>query len=196
MDLYAYSKIEDFEELAKHNNICIPRLRGYRYMLEEEAVDIEEYINEIRDDITKETVSDALSSAIPFEPESGCYTYDPETDSLKDKYLVYEEGYEHNDFHIKEIKWEEFDETAANRIRNCIEDKLLRYKGQMETFNKYVGRDDVLYVHARIGSGNWLYYEGDKIEQQPWFLEKFDDAFDCTYCDIYCKIEVPEGVNP
>jgi hypothetical protein len=55
-------------------------------------------------------------------------------------------------------------------------------------FNKYIGRDDILYVHARIGSGNWPAYR-DEVVNQPWFLEKIDDAFDPTYCDIYAKID-------
>lgn len=58
---------------------------------------------------------------------------------------------------------------------------------QSITFNSYVGRDDVLYVHARIGGGNWETYR-DEVENQPWFIEKVDDAYDSTYCDIYCRI--------
>lgn len=59
---------------------------------------------------------------------------------------------------------------------------------QYETFNKYVGRDDVLMVHARIGGGNWEYYGGPELAKQPWFIEKVDDSYDNTYCDIYVQI--------
>ena len=55
-------------------------------------------------------------------------------------------------------------------------------------WNKYVGRDDVLYIHARIGGNNWSYFNGNEITRQSWFLSKADDYFDCTYCDIYAKI--------
>ena len=61
---------------------------------------------------------------------------------------------------------------------------------QFNTWNKYVGRDDVLYIHARIGGNNWNYYDGPELARQPWFLEKVDDCFDSTYCDIYAKITV------
>ena len=61
-------------------------------------------------------------------------------------------------------------------------------------FNKYVGRKDILYIHARIGGGNWSYYH-HRVDKQPWFIEKVDDAFDSTYCDIYAKINAESEVN-
>ena len=67
--------------------------------------------------------------------------------------------------------------------------RIKEYRKQFETFNKYCGRDDVLYIHARIGGGNWPYYDGPELSKQPWFIEKVDDAFDSTYCDIYAKIK-------
>ena len=36
---------------------------------------------------------------------------------------------------------------------------------------------------------NWLAYDGDKISKQPWFIEKVDDPYDDTYCDIYARIK-------
>jgi hypothetical protein len=38
MDLEAYANIERLNSLAEKNNIKIPRLRGYRLMLEEEPI--------------------------------------------------------------------------------------------------------------------------------------------------------------
>jgi len=61
-------------------------------------------------------------------------------------------------------------------------------KKQYETFNKYVGRNDILCIHARIGGSNWPYYK-DQVINQPWFIEKIDDGFDETYCDIYARIK-------
>lgn len=63
----------------------------------------------------------------------------------------------------------------------------------LETFNKYVGRCDILYIHARIGGGNWSHYR-DQVDGQTWFLEKVDDPYDDTYCDIYAKID-PDTVE-
>ena len=57
---------------------------------------------------------------------------------------------------------------------------------QLERFNSYCGKEKVYMIHARIGGNNWEYYEGEKtVATQPWFLEKVDDDFDNTYCDIY-----------
>lgn len=54
---------------------------------------------------------------------------------------------------------------------------------QHETWNKYAGRDDVLYIHTRDG------YPSRELRDMPWFLDFAVDAFDGTYCDIYAKIE-------
>ena len=59
----------------------------------------------------------------------------------------------------------------------------------METFSKYAGRKDVLYVHARIGGNNWTYFGGSEIARHPAFIVKVDDWFDSTYCDIYVRVE-------
>lgn len=59
----------------------------------------------------------------------------------------------------------------------------------LETFNRYAGREDVLCVHARIGGLNWVYYdESGAISQSDAFIEKIDDSFNNTYCDIYLRI--------
>ena len=65
-----------------------------------------------------------------------------------------------------------------------------RYRKQMAVFNQYCGRNDILMVHARIGHHNWREYGGKELSRQPWFVEKADDGFDDTYCDIYVKIKV------
>lgn len=62
---------------------------------------------------------------------------------------------------------------------------------QIEAYNSYCGRKDILYVHARIGGNNWEYYE-DEIVGKDKLVERIDDEFDCTYCDLYFKIKEPE----
>jgi hypothetical protein len=64
----------------------------------------------------------------------------------------------------------------------------MRQLRQWELWNKYAGKDDILYIHTRIGGGNWSYY-GKEVVSKPWFLERVDDAYDDTYCDIYAKIK-------
>lgn len=61
---------------------------------------------------------------------------------------------------------------------------------QIKVFNSYCGRTDVYMIHARIGGNNWDYYDGDEtVATKPWFLERVDDEFDSTYCDIYVRFD-------
>jgi len=61
---------------------------------------------------------------------------------------------------------------------------------QDNMFNKYCGKEDILYIHARLGGGNWNYYGCNEIiKNQPWYLDHCEDAFDGTYVDIYAKIK-------
>ena len=55
-------------------------------------------------------------------------------------------------------------------------------------WNKYAGNENVLYIHSRIGGPNWNSYNGNELTKLPWFLDKVDDFFDDTYCDIYAHI--------
>lgn len=66
---------------------------------------------------------------------------------------------------------------------------------QIETFNKYVGEIDVIMVHARLGGSNWEFYDCQELEKQPWFIEKVDDSFDSTYCDIYIRLQPLSAVE-
>ena len=58
---------------------------------------------------------------------------------------------------------------------------------QIERFNAHCGEEDVYMIHARIGGNNWESYDGDSITKFPWFIERVDDDFDNTYCDIYVR---------
>lgn len=65
---------------------------------------------------------------------------------------------------------------------------LKRVKRQINVFNKYVGKN-VLCVHARLGGENWACCGGSELEKHPLYLERVDDYFDSTYCDIYFKLK-------
>lgn len=54
---------------------------------------------------------------------------------------------------------------------------------QCGLWNKYAGRDDVLYIHSRCRGAD------AEMRAMPWYLDDARDAFDGTYCDIYAKIE-------
>lgn len=66
---------------------------------------------------------------------------------------------------------------------------LLKHaRKQYDIFNKYVGKN-VLYVHARLGGSNWDFFGMDEITKHPLYLERVDDYYDNTYCDIYFKLK-------
>lgn len=59
------------------------------------------------------------------------------------------------------------------------------YGYQYDIYDSYCGCLDVLYVHARIGGGNWEYFKDDITGE---LLTRVDDELDSTYCDLYFKI--------
>lgn len=175
MDLGAYANIENLSELAVNNKIYCPRLRGYRLMAKEEHVELTE---EDRRGLAFD-VLDELCHSIPFWRENtGCSSYCSKT-RAKLKY--------YGDKDTKEIYWHKIHGWKRKVLKTGIHNYILQHEKQWAMFNKYVGRDDVLYIHARIGGGNWPYYYQDVVNQ-PWFIEKIDDAYDSTYCDIYARI--------
>lgn len=87
-----------------------------------------------------------------------------------------------------EPRWDRIHGFKRKKLKFEIKKQKKAIEKQYEMFNKYCGRYDILYIHARIGGGNWSYYR-DQVINQPWFIEKVDDAYDSTYCDIYARIE-------
>ena len=186
MDLYAYSQIDKLEKIAKENNIEVPRLRGYRLMSEEEKVSDETIAKEKK--LCEVYVLKDLCSAYPnWSLNPMYYCSDGRADYLYDKYCIkeYTEEGRHN---YVGIKWNRIHGKKRKILKFAIKKQKQAIQEQYDMWNKYVGRDDVLYIHARIGGGNWSYFNGDEITKQSWFLGKVDDYFDCTYCDIYAKI--------
>ena len=93
------------------------------------------------------------------------------------------------------IRWDRIHGKKRKTAKYAIKQYKKAVIDNINVFNKYAGRDDVLFVHARIGGDNWNYFNGPSIvASHPAFLEKVDDYFDSTYCDIYLKID-PETVN-
>lgn len=178
MDLWAYANIENFDEVAKKNSIDCPRLRGYRLMKDEEYIDIKEFI--AQNNIEYNCARD-LCQSVPFwNPNSGASEFSQLTDS-KVKYYT--------DENSKTVRWDRIYGWKRRILKTYIHNTITRYKKQYDVWNKYVGQEGILYIHARIGGGNWQYYYKDVVNQ-PWFIEKVDDAFDSTYCDIYARIQV------
>ena len=177
MDLAAYAQIEDIAKIAEKNGIVVPRLRGYRLMRDEVGADFSEMLADAEYDCCK-----YLCQSKPFwKPNAGWYTLDNYTDYLISYFCP-----------NGSVRWDRIHGKKRRILKFEIKKCKKAIKMQRGTFNKYVGRNDVLYIHSRIGGDNWPYY-CDKVVYQPWFLEKVDDCFDSTYCDIYAKIEPYDG---
>ena len=172
MDIQAYLQISDFTKIAEENGINVPRLRGYRLMKNEKLIDIKEFTEGI--DIRS---LEYLCRSRSWNPSSEWFEYSDYTE-----YLI--KYYSHND----KIRWNRIHGKKRKVLKTYIHNEYRKAKKQAETFNKYVGREDILYIHARIGGGNWERYHSD-VDHQPWFIEKVDDSYDDTYCDIYAKIK-------
>lgn len=187
MDLLAYAQIEDLDELAKRNDIVVPRLRGYRLMRDEEPIVLND--KELRHDIELSTMARLCQSEWG---RSEWVTLNGYTD-WRCKYFI--ENYEFywssaNAPGYKEpkIRWDRLKGKNKRIFITKVKNKLKRYHEQYKVWNKYAGRDDILYIHARIGGGNWPSYYTEVVDK-PWFIEKVDDAHDSTYCDIYARLK-------
>lgn len=184
MDLYAFAQIDKLEEIMKKNGINVPRLRGLRLMSEEERVTEEEIKQSIK--IALPYVAEDLISSVPiFRLNPDCYEYSSWTRLLRHYYLEYDPK---NTTRPVGVRWDRIHGWKRRNLKFAMKQKEKRIRKQYETFNKYVGCDDVIQIHARIGGGNWPYYYKE-VQYEPWFIEKVDDSFDSTYCDIYARIK-------
>lgn len=178
MDLGAFAQIEDVKKYLHENNIHldIPRLRGYRLMRREEKI-------EYNDETGLHYVLESMLTSYPRWACNGCHVYSWRTDAARKKYIIYK------DDTAVDLKWHLVHGKNRKRAKFLIKQHRRAVKKQLDTFNKYVGKDNILYVHARIGGDNWTYFGADKtVAKQPWFIEKVDDYFDNTYCDIYVDL--------
>ena len=187
MDLHAYAQIEDLQQIAKDNNIVVPRLRGYRLMKDEHHVSIEE-IKRMMTDCEIDVCKNLCRSSPFWNSNSNWHSYNTYTDYLCDYYLV--EGTD-EDGHKRYvgIRWDRIHGWKRKALKFAIKKKKKRIQRQFDMWNNYAGKDHVLYIHSRIGGGNWNYFGGNELAKSPWFLDKVDDSFDNTYCDIYAKIK-------
>lgn len=184
MDLLAYMQISNLEKIAKKNNIEIPRLRGYRLMKNEQPISEEEIARLLKE--SEITVCERLCRSEPFWAAKANYiSHNRKTDILCAQYLVTDPE---NDSNFVDINWEKIKGKKLTVLKAEIEKAKARITDQFDLWNKYAGQEGILYIHARIGGNNWKAYGGQELKKQPWFLEKVDDAFDSTYCDIYAKI--------
>lgn len=193
MDLFAYMNIKNLEDVARANGIEVPRLRGYRLMSEERAITPEEIQKSIRD-MDAHICELAVESYPTFSMHPLYYEFSDRTERLKQKYLIRkkkvtecEDGRSFTTHETVGFRWDRLHGKRRKNLKYVLKVTRKDVIHNLTTFNKYAGRNDVLYIHAKIGGGNWPEYRS-QVENQPWFIEKVDDYFDHVYCDIYARI--------
>ena len=190
MDLKAYCQIEDLEHLLKERNIVIPRLRGIDLCKDMKPFDKEElrtlYIYRTEDAL------EWLTSSCPrWKWDACCSEYSKATDRLRKKYSVRTfigKNFKGDDCYVYLPNWDKIHGKHRKTLKYGIKYNIRQFETYRVVWDRYAGRDDVIRVHARIGGNNWVPYGGEELVKQPWFLEKVDDYYDSTYCDIYIKL--------
>lgn len=175
MDLYAFSQIENLQELLEKMNIEIPRLRGLRLMKVEEPITDEELKKNLNEVLIEH--AEYILTSDYFDTGWMSHTYP--TPPNKKKYIIYDK-----DDNVVAIRWDKLHGKKRKQLKYMLKQYQKGYYEQMKLFSSFCGKD-VLYVHARIGSDNWEYYECDYITKYPQYITRCDDFYDGTYCDIY-----------
>ena len=175
MDLGAYVQIEELSKIAEANGIEVSRCRGYRLMKNEAKISEE--------NIDKDGKYCAFSAAESEVRRVGSFIeWSSETNRLCEQYFIYKDG------EIVDVVWNNIPNDLKERIKSAMDKAEQANRTQLEMYNKYVGRDDVLYIHARLGRSNWSDEAWKDYKDKDWFIEGCDDTYDSSYCDIYAKI--------
>lgn len=191
MDLHAYAQMQALDSLVKANGIYVPRCRGYRLMKDEEPVSQEKIDEMIRDQALQEAENIILIEDFPV-CQSCWREFGPMTDRRKRRYLVMEKKENGWESPVA-IRWDRLHGKVRKRLKFAIKRAAKRVRAQYNLWNQYAGREDVLYVHARLGSTSWTDEETKaSVTRQPWCLAKVDDYWDTSYCDIYATIRTSE----
>ena len=181
MNLSAYCNIPDLNEIAKKNGIHVARLRGYELMRNAEPMSFSEQQRLVEEQAICEV------ERIFRKVKHGTCTLveiSARTNTKVKKYMDESKtGYER-------IRWERIHGVLRKQVKKTIRECKKHYRRQYALWNKYVGRDDVLYVHARLGSTSWASHaDKEAPKHSRWFIAMVDDAFDSSYCDIYARIK-------
>lgn len=186
MDLGAYAQIETLEHIMKENGIEVPRLRGLRLMKTQKPIPKEQMENE---SLYHGLFCCEQACCSDFQYDADWCEFSPRTNRTKRRYMTFD-----SEGNATGIRWDKVHGKKRKLFKYLLKTERKKVYENYAVFNQYCGRDDVLYIHARIGGANWPYY-CDKVKNQPWFIERKDDAFDNTYCDIYAKIKPVENAS-
>lgn len=188
MDLGAYMQIDRLETMAKANDIDIPRLRGYRLMSEVKPVSSDEFAQLFLS--CELEVVEELCIANPFwSSVFKCSDQNYRTERAKKRYI--KRGFdEDGNIVAVGIRWDRIHGWKRRVLKREIKKQKKKASAQYSLWNKYAGKENILYIHARMGGKNWEYYSDKKhLLEAPWFLDRIDDCWDNTYCDFYAKLD-------
>lgn len=184
MYLHESYNIEALNFLLDSININIPQLKAFNLMKFTRKITTEE-LNEmiIENEVANVAalIDDYHRWNDPRLQPTLNYEMKP---SKRRRYLKYDEetGWDES------VRWENIHGRHRKTAKfECKKDRKNIIKN-VNTFNKYVGQDNILRVCARLGGFNWIYFRGDRFTKHPAFLEKIDCVGDSTFCDIYLKI--------
>lgn len=142
----------------------------------------------------------ALSSRPLFTPYGRTFRawFSVATSRLRKKYLITETttivGRDGEQFELEKVvgfRWERLHGKNRKRLKYAIKQVTRAYDRFAELHNRYAGRNDVLCVGVRCGSGNkWSCVDWAMLIREPWFLGACDCPNDNTYCYIYADAEM------
>lgn len=178
MDLYAYAQIGGLEHLLEENKIEIKRLRGLRLMTDQEPVTEEEANERIE--------HEKLEYAVNWLRQHSDCCWSSRYMYKHHKAFIYGKPDENGDREVVAIDFSKVHGKTRKHIKFAWKKIVKAYHAQYDMWNEYVGKN-VLYVHARQGGGNRPWYPIDT--KHPMYLNDVDDAWDCTYCDIYYDLD-------
>ena len=188
MDLGAYAQIGPLGAVMRENGISVSRLRGLRLMADEKRITAEE-IKAAKKTKLSDDLRNLVEACPSWSLHPACYAYSRGVrEKIKRYYELGENGYD-----VLRVRWENLHGKARKRVRYVLRHSGKAVEDNLSMFNRFVGRNDVLYIHARQGSSNWSSTTHLSYSAQPWYICSIDDPYDASYCDIYARIKPITG---
>lgn len=181
---YKYFNMDKLDSLLTSINITISRIRDFNFMAFSKGFTPEEVTDTIHDfemyNIAALIDNRQRWKDFRLQPTlSDSMTY-----NKRRRYFQYNKDGEEIG-----VKWKNIHGRHRKTAKFWCKKSEHQIVDTMNTFNKYVGKNDVLRINARLGGINWRCFGGIDIEKHPAFIEKVDSCYEETYCDIYIKID-------
>ena len=118
---------------------------------------------------------------------------DPRLESTSSGYMRYPKRcryvkYDKDTESETSVVWENIHGKHRKTAKFLCKKGRKRIINNFNTFNKYVGRDDVVCLNLLINTFNKYSFAKD-LTKHPAFIEWVSGGFDADYCDMYFKID-------